>query len=478
MKEWLDKYLGERFRDSVFKNEGIVLPVDRRFDTKTREIGIEKSDYDYVVYFCFPFDNDLISALELENRAVPYDGIYFRPGKAKCREILDVTYEDLSKLINELPLKERAEFIRWASEEARKAYEEERRKKLEATVASLSKLKIHTLTREATCKEYLHLLYTFNYTQKDRKFCWDAYNHDYVKEDFPGNPDYIANNRAFYILNENRYFVVSKNNYDTFWASQGNGFESCFSLTSQHGYIRGVPFWIAHKGFYMCYVTDGDITKWSAIPGHKCKLPKMTDRAWGYLRPDGSLALGKTYNKSGDRGTFWKDADIRRVFGNVKPEESFRVDTDYEISSYSVYYDNLRYDHLVSMSGTGGEGRNGLDRSTFYNKLQDLKFNDNIEFWDAFTYSDGEIVQKFLLPKSKLEKNPINEIIEATLEKPTAVRVVVNCSYQSESQRLVVYSEGYDDEHQRITFYVKYSTSGISIKKENCDERFIATVQH
>lgn len=474
MKEWLDKYLGQKFRDSVLRKEGVTLPVDRRFNCKTREISIERSVDDYVVYFCLPFDNDLVNALEVNSRAVPYDGIYFRTDKVKCREIIEITYQEISELINQLTGEEKGQFIRWASEESRKAYEEEKRKELEATLAKLPDLKINSLTRDATRKEYLHLLYTFRYDSVDRKFCWDAFNHDYTADDFPGKPDYVANNRAFYVLGKDKYFVVSKNNYDTFWASQGNGFESCFSLTSGHGYIRGVPFWIAHKGFFMCYITDGDITKWSAIPGHKCKLPKMTARAWGYLRPNGTLCLGKTYDKIGDRGRFWKDKDIARVFGSVRPNV-FKVETDYRISKYSVYYDNLNSDMMVSTSGEGGRGSADLSGKTFYNRLQNLKFNEDIQYWDAVADHDGFLVEKIVLPYSGLEKNPLNEVIESMLSAPASVSVQIECSFNERSNSFVFYGERVGEVKN---FYVRINSFGIYIKEGNGDERLIAPVQH
>lgn len=474
MKEWLDKYLGQKFRDSVLRKEGINLPVDRRFNCKTREIGIEKSVDDYVVYFCLPFDNDLVSALEVNSRAVPYDGIYFRTDKVKCKEIIEVTYKEISELINQLTGEEKEQFIRWASEESRKAYEEEKRKELESTLAKLPDLKINSLTRDATRKEYLHLLYTFRYDAVTRKFCWDAFNHDYTADDFPGKPDYVANNRAFYILGKDKYFVVSKNNYDTFWASQGNGFESCFSLTSGHGYIRGVPFWIAHRGFFMCYMTDGDITKWSAIPGHKCKLPKMTGRAWGYLRPNGTLCLGKTYDKSGDRGKFWKDKDIARVFGSVKPD-GFKVETDYTMSRYAVYYDNLSCGMRVEMSGEAGHGSSELMGQTFYNRLQKLKFNEDIQYWDAVSDTNGFLVKKIVLPYSGLEKNPLNEVIESMLSAPSSVCVQIECSFDGRSNNFVFYGERTGEVKN---FSVKVNANGIYIKEGNGDERLIAPVQH
>lgn len=474
MKEWLDKYLGQKFRDSVLRKEGITLPVDRRFNCKTREISIEKSADDYVVYFCLPFDNDLVSALELNNRAVPYDGIYFRNDKVKCKEIIEVTYQEISELVNQLTGEEKEQFIRWASEESRKAYEEEKRKELESTLARLPDLKINSLTRDATRKEYLHLLYTFRYDATEKRFCWDAFNHDYTADDFPGKPDYVTNNRAFYVLGKDKYFVVSKNNYDTFWASQGNGFESCFSLTSSHGYIRGVPFWIAHKGFFMCYMTDGDITKWSAIPGHKCKLPKMTARAWGYLRPNGTLCLGKTYDKSGDRGLFWKDKDIARVFGSVKPD-GFQVETDYQMSRYAVYYDNLSCGMRVDMSGEGGRGSSELCGQTFYNRLQKLKFNEDIKYWDAVADHDGFLVEKIVLPYSGLEKNPLNEVIESMLSAPASVGVQVECTFDGCSKILTFYGERVGEPKN---FSVKINASGIYIKEGDGDERLIAPVQH
>lgn len=477
MKDWFDKFLGEKFRESLLRKEGVVAPADRRYDTKTKEFTVEQRNTNYCVYFVLPFDNDLVKALEVCGRSIPYDGIYWTSQKLKCYDIVEVTYKDIENLISQLPSEEIAQFSRWASEETRLKFQREREEKIANVKANLPNLKINTLTKEATKAEYLHLLYCMNYTADDNKFCWDKYNHEYVARDFPGIPDYVANNRAFYCMEDGNYFVISKNNYDTFWASQGNGFESCFSLTSPHRYIRGVPFWIAHDGFYMCYITDGDITKWSAFPGHKCKLPKMMCRAWGYLRPNGTLAVGKTYGKKDGNAMskewMWNSPEVSSLFGNVCPN-GFYVDTDYKMGDYSVFYDNLSSDNRVSTSGECGCGTHGGD-TPFSEMYKKITFDDGIDFYDRAILSNGKFIKLVLLPKTSLPDNPLNRHIEACFAGEVHVtvypKIEINgrrgsmSSYQSESDADVEYD-----------VCVTFTEEGIKIQVGDQDERLIAAL--
>ena len=58
MKNWFDRFLGEKFRESLLRKEGVVAPADRRYDTKTKEFTVEQRNTNYCVYFVLPFDND------------------------------------------------------------------------------------------------------------------------------------------------------------------------------------------------------------------------------------------------------------------------------------------------------------------------------------------------------------------------------------------------------------------------------------
>lgn len=479
MKVFLDRYLNRLFRDSVLKNMGMVIPEDHRLNCSTREITIDKSKDNYVVYFALPFDPDLWQALDVDNRAIAYDGIWNTPDKGcKCRDIIEITFDDISKMIAELPESEVAGLERWMSEESRKAYEAKKEAVRREGVAKIKGLPLANFTKEDSKANFLHLLYCLKYSAEDNQLCWDAYNKDWT--DFPGKPDYVSNSRAFYFLRENEYLVISKNLYDVFFASQGNGFESCFSLTSGHKYIRGVPYWQAHDGYYMCYITDGDITKWSAIPGHKLKLPKMSARAWGYRLTDG-FGIGKTYDKTNNRELMWKDGDIRNLFPNYKPTENGRkVDgEEFDPFIYSVYYDNLTGNFEFKSNGMNGQGSTG-DIAPVYETLKRVKFNENIQFFKKAVIVDGLFVEKKVLPKSGLIDTKINRIIEDQLTEPTNIKVQyiyrtnngdTGCSLGEEI------GEQLRSVKAKATFMVIYTQYGqIILKKDGGDETVIASV--
>ena len=479
MKVFLDRYLNRLFRDSVLKNMGIVIPEDHRLNCSTREITIDKSKDNYVVYFALPFDPDLWQALDIDNRAIAYDGIWNTPDKGcKCRDIIEITFDDISKMIAELPESEVAGLERWMSKESREAYEAKREAVRKECVAKIKNLPLASFNKDKTRADFLHLLYCLQYSAEDNKLCWDAYNKDWT--DFPGKPDYVSNSRAFYFLRNNEYLVISKNLYDVFFASQGNGFESCFSLTSSHKYIRGVPYWQAHDGYYMCYITDGDITKWSAIPGHKLKLPKMSARAWGYRLTDG-FGIGKTYDKTNNRELMWKDRDICNLFPDCKPtEDSRKVDgEEFDTDRYSVYYDNLTGSLYFRSNGMNGQGNTG-SIAPVYETLKRLKFNENIQFFQKAVVVDGLFVEKKVLPKSGLIDTKINRIIENRLTEPTNIKVYyvyradngdTGCSLHEEI------GEQLRSVKAKATFMVIYTQSGqIILKKDDEDETVIASV--
>lgn len=479
MKVFLDKYLNKLFRASVLKNMGVDIPSDHRLNCSTKKITIDKSKDNYVVYFALPFDPDLWQALNVDNRAIAYDGIWNTPDKeCKCRDIIEITFDDISKMIAELPESEVVGLERWMSKESREAYEAKKEAARKEGVAKIKGLPLANFTKEDSKANFLHLLYCLRYSAEDNQLCWDAYNKDWT--DFPGKPDYVSNSRAFYFLRDNEYLVISKNLYDVFFASQGNGFESCFSLTSSHRYIRGVPYWQAHDGYYMCYITDGDITKWSAIPGHKLKLPKMSARAWGYRLTDG-FGIGKTYDKTNNRDLMWKDRDICNLFPNCKPTEGGRkVDgEEFDCYRYSVYYDNLTSSFHFRSYGMNGQG-SASDIMPVYEALKRLKFNENIQFFKRVTIVDGLFVEKKVLPKSGLVDTKINRVIEDRLAEPTNIKVQyvyrvnngdLECSLGTEIGEQLRSVKG------NAIFMVIYTQSGqIILKKDDEDETVIASV--
>lgn len=479
MKVFLDTYLNKLFRASVLKNMGVNIPSDRRLNCSTKEITIEKGPDNYVVYFALPFDPDLWQALDVDNRAIAYDGVWNTPDKkCKCRDIIEITFDDISKMIAELSGSEVVGLERWMSKESLEAYEAKKKAIREEGIAKIKNLPLANFTKETSRVDFLHLLYCLQYSGEDNQLCWDAYNKDWT--DFPGKPDYVSNSRAFYFLKENEYLVISKNLYDVFFASQGNGFESCFSLTSTHKYIRGVPYWQAHDGYYMCYITDGDITKWSAIPGHKLKLPKMSARAWGYRLTDG-FGIGKTYDKTGDRSLMWKDRDIRNLFPDCKPtEDSRNIDgEEFDTDKYSVYYDNLTRSFNFRSCGMNGQGSTG-SIAPVYETLKRLKLNENIQFLKRATIVDGLFVEKKILPKSGLVDTKINRIIEDKLTEPTNINVqyIYRANYESLGSGLgTEVGEQRRSVNANGSFIVIYTQSGqIILKREDGDETVIASV--
>lgn len=232
---------------------------------------------------------------------------------------------------------------------------------------------------------------------------------------------------------------------------------------------------MSHKGYYMCYITDGDTTKWSAIPGHKLKLPKMECRAWGYKLKNGGFGIGKTYDKTGNRALMYDNPCVTELFPGRK--NYGEVDGEhFNVGKYSVYYDNLSDDFRFNSEGMRGSGDSGNIRPVIDTLKKVTKFNDKIEYMDSAMLSGGAFIAKVLLPKSGLIVSKLNKVIENMLDEQSYV--VVHCIYEfidGHLSELEVIRGGLSG--REVEFEVFFSHEGtIKIKKDEDNETVIASV--
>lgn len=441
MNTELDLYLNKRFVESVKKIMKVDIDLNTRINVKTGEKSLVLDKDSFLVYFSFPFDDDLLSALGLQSNSLPYNGISsLKPDGAVVQEIIIITYKDIEEFISTIKNSNvKASLIRWSSEEEREAYEEERKRKAAEKLESIKNCELTRLDRESTFKEFLHLLYMLDYSPEDRALCVSAYKKDYGADMFPEGSLFIKDNRAYYYYDEEHILIVSKNLYDAFWASQGNGFESCFSLTSAYKYITAFPYLMAKGGVYLSYITKtGDITKWSCWIGHKAKLPSIVRRAWTYKSGNDFIAgfvYGKDVNKGIKRPQF-KDAS--EVSGRPFIDD---LDTE-DALKYLAYYDNLYLGDgraRFTVKGDYNHGRNDAEHSLAegisYKSFMDLyiTFDPDIkELSGEIAVCNKSFVEIDVLPRTGLINNSINKILEKTIPEDmldfSSVRLVVNGS--------------------------------------------------
>lgn len=171
------------------------------------------------------------------------------------------------------------------------------------------------LTRDKTDEALKIFLALFNYPNNYSKKIYDDSKLDKVFHLLKAKDYDIIDNRLYiwitpsikkkilrifggalpYSFKDIKAFVVSKNVYDYFWASYGNTFQSCFSLSSEYGYLYGyIPFALAPESF-ICYATTGGVNKIPIISGHQFKCPNMLFRCWGYADDEGNLLVDKKY---------------------------------------------------------------------------------------------------------------------------------------------------------------------------------------
>lgn len=466
---FLQRFLQSKFRASVLKNCGVDIGTKPcRYNKKEKRVTFEKRTTNYVVVFQFPFDDELKTALSLPNITIRFDG-YGTLQKSGIDDIIVVSYKDLEDEIRSWEDGKYNWLLPFVNEEERARVKAEKEAKLAHLKAEVSECElVSKLTKENTKTDFIYLLSMLKYDPDDVEFCWEAYNKEWT--DFPGQPLYVKDNRAFYVYDEDHYLVVSKNLYDVFFASQGNGFESCFSLTSDHGFITGAPFWNAHDGFYMVYLTKGTVTKWSAIPGHKLKLPQMSARAWGYNGEEGFL-VGKFYGKK------WPDEGKLISMLNIDPRKDQRrictSATLERMKKYKTFYDNVLFEHNkiyfnIGFGERGNYGRIDMGES-YFEELTKVKYSEDISYSKNMIMVEGKIEHIPVLKKSRLREGFFEKLIEDNLEEGEVFERMY-LTFGGKSVCIFARSQN------GIVFCLRVSSNNVYLRKENEDERLVATL--
>ena len=466
----LQKFLQSKFRASVLKNQGVDIGSKPcRYNKKEKRVTFEKRSTNYVVVLQFPYDEDLKNALGLKDITIRFDG-YGTLQKSGIDDIIVVSYKDLEDEIRSWEDGKYNWLLAYVNEEERARVKAEKEAKLARLKAEVSECElVRKLTKENTKTDFLYLLSMLKYDPDDVEFCWEAYNKEWT--DFPGQPLLIKDNRAFYVYDEEYYLVVSKNLYDVFFASQGNGFESCFSLTSDHRFITGAPFWNAHDGFYMVYLTKGAVTKWSAIPGHKLKLPQMSMRAWGYDTNAG-FSIGRHYGKIGV-----DNKKILSLLGEIsydqRPSTVRTSATPSRMRKYKTFYDNIGMsdDNIYFNPDYGDRGNNGRCdiQCSCYSELEKVKYSENISYSKDMIMIQGRVENLPLLRKSNLRSGFFERFIEESLEEGEAFG----------SMYLMVNGKGmcvYYRDGCETTFTFRMFLNNVYLQKGDGDERLVATL--
>lgn len=467
---FLQRFLQSRFRASVLKNHGVDIGTKPcRYNKKEKRVTFERRATNYVVVFQFPFDDDLKVALGLSNITIRFDG-YGTLQKSGIDDIIVVSYKDLEDEIRSYEYGEYNRLLPYVNEEERARVQEEKKARIARLKAKVSECElVSKLTKENTKTDFIYLLSMLKYDPDDVEFCWEAYNKEWT--DFPGQPLYVKDNRAFYVYDEEHYLVVSKNLYDVFFASQGNGFESCFSLTSDHRFITGAPFWNAHDGFYMVYLTKGTVSKWSAIPGHKLKLPQMSMRAWGY-NTNAGFSIGKHYGKIGA-----DNEKILSLFGAIsyrqRPSTVITSATPNRMRKYKTFYDNIGIsDSNIYFNPDYGDRGNGgrCDvQWSCYSELEKVNYSENVDYSKDMIMIQGRVENMPLLRKSKLRSGFFEKLIEENLEEGESFgSMYLDVSGKS---MCVHYSKDCGP-----VFVFRMFLNNVYLKKGDEDERLVATL--
>lgn len=99
-----------------------------------------------------------------------------------------------------------------------------------------------------------------------------------------------------------KYFVITVNPVDLLFCSTDQEYQSCFSLLSTHGSVKGLPNFIARKDVAMCFLSSGSLSKpWKHewYPGLSFSHIKIKARAFLYNDKDLKyIDVGRCYSPS------------------------------------------------------------------------------------------------------------------------------------------------------------------------------------
>lgn len=481
MKEWIRRFIQNKFYESVSKYYNVQQPRDGlRFDTKNQSWTYSPKN-NYIVAFTFPFCEEFIRFAGLPNFAFKTDGACTNPACYPIREIINVTWGDIESIWDSIPVSDKKVLLSIVPEGVMQSKVDEILQQEAALVQNKTEaIKsceiVQKLTKENTKAEFLHLLYMMDYEPEDNDYVWNLYKTDFT--DFPGRPIFVKDSRAFYCLDDERYFVVSKNPYDFFFASQGNGFESCFSLTSSYFNVHGVPFWVSHKNFFMTYITNGTVTKWSAWNGKKAKIPHMESRFWGY-QTKVCFVLGLRYGKGyGKTSSYIRDNVLGLSIGDT--DNVYPMDTDYtldEARKYRMYFDNFNpetqnFAYVRKQCNAECSAKGKYD--SFKDLMSFITFDENIEYWNKAIIVGEHFKEAKILPKCGLIENFYTKIIEQNLTEKTRVEYFVCVDMGREVSNI---ESGYfGKKNPDIYFAFTYRDGKLYLKKGNEDERLVETV--
>lgn len=97
-----------------------------------------------------------------------------------------------------------------------------------------------------------------------------------------------------------KYFVITVNPIDLLFCSTDQEYQSCFSLLSSHGSVKGLPNFIARKDIAMCFLSSGSLSKpWKHewYPGLSFSHIKIKARAFLYNDKDLKyIDVGRCYS--------------------------------------------------------------------------------------------------------------------------------------------------------------------------------------
>jgi len=219
------------------------------------------------------------------------------------------------------------------------------------------------------------ILFCMKYDMEDIEKIINYMKADH-KNDFPDrllSNGVFKNNRLYLPLEDERMLVLSKNIWDYFWASTGNGFESCFSLNSPHKRIRALPLMGIENNHFMCYITRGETKKYGLFSGTKCVIPQIFARSWVHKDNTGNLKIDRIFGYDTD---FIKDyTKAAFKIGDITAGP-VRFDVDGAARKYGTYLDSLSSNHFEYCVGLGFVNTELNEDGTICEYCKEITYNE------------------------------------------------------------------------------------------------------
>ena len=303
---------------------------------------------------------------------------------------------------------------------------------VESYLANVHSLPLDKLTYDKT--EIAHLCGLVEYSLEDTiKAC------EYGEPTFNTvSGSLISNKRMWIPYKDGKFLVISKNPADVMWASQGNGFESCYSLRSKHGGIQACMAQMTQlPWFCMAYITDGSLREFSLFR-KKWDLPQMDARCWCYMTRDNKFFFDRMFGNNVDfvncirlldKPNFIYINKHNKIELNINIRDYLDIIYKYRTYKDSIYTGNCDTDVMyIEKECLLGYSKSWAPKfGVNLDEVSNVPYNPDLDYKKPFRITIDRISNYYISPKSNMMtyNNDCKHWVDKYLERNVKSCIVI-----------------------------------------------------